>query len=182
MSEKRSSSIDELCYPFIYEHSSLCDYEIITDELCSLIGAALGGLPKGLFDDVAGDLERLQPLAYHLNGSVRGRLAIGEGDLQWLQDRYHHYRSQATTGIKSAVLPRGSAPVLYLHLARSAAKKAIRLLLQVEQQGKNIPAILYRFSNLLCNFFFVLALETNRRLGVDEIPFESRSYGQPKEE
>lgn len=181
MTEKRSSNIDELCYPYIYEHSFLCDYEIVTDELCSLIGSVLGGLEEG-WDDMALDLERLQPLAYHLNGSIRGRLAVGEGDLQWLQDRYHHYRSLATTGIGSAVLPRGSVPVMQLHLARSAAKKAIRLLLRVEQEGKTIPAILFRFCNLLCNFFFVLALEINRRLGVVEIPFESRSYGQAKEE
>jgi cob(I)alamin adenosyltransferase len=181
MTEKRSSSIDELCYPYIYEASSLCDYEIVTDELCSLIGSVLGGLGEGC-GDIALDLERLQPLAYHLNGSVRGRLAIGEGDLQWLQDRYHHYRSQATTGIRSAVLPRGGAPVLQLHLARSTAKKAIRLLLQVEREEKKVPAILFRFCNLLCNFFFVSALEINRRMGVVEIPFESRSYGQAKEE
>ena len=33
---------DELCccYPFIYETSSLCDFEVITDELCGHIGAA----------------------------------------------------------------------------------------------------------------------------------------------
>lgn len=175
MTEKRSSSIDELCYPYIYEQSVLCDFEIATDELCSLIGAALGELGEG-FDDIERDLERLQPLAYHLNGSVRGRLAIGEADLQWLQDRYHHYHLQATTHIKSAILPRGSAPVPQLHLARSAAKRAIRLLLRVEQEGKKVPAILFRFSNLLCNFFFVLALEINRRRGVVEIPFESGSY------
>lgn len=175
MSEKRSSNLDELCYPFIYERSCLCDYEIATDELCSLIGAALSGLPDG-FGDLARDLDTLQPLAYHLNGSVRGRLAIEEEDLQWLQQRYRHYQAQAAGNIKSAVLPRGAVP--QLHLARSAAKRSIRLLLLVEQEGREVPAILFRFCNLLCNFFFVLALEINRRLGVAEIPFESKSYGQ----
>ena len=179
MNEKRSSNLDELCYPFIYERSSLCDYEIATDELCSLIGSVLNQLPKG-FDDLARDLGTLQPLAYHLNGSIRGKLAIEEQDLQWLQDRYRHYQTQAAGDVKSAILPRGPAPVMQLHLARSAAKRSIRLLLQVEQEGRGVPVILFRFCNLLCNFFFVLALEINRRSGVAEIPFESKSYGNPK--
>ncbi len=180
MTDKRSSSIDELCYPYIYERSSLCDYEIATDELCSLIGAALGGLTEG-FDDVAGDLQMLQPMAYHLNGSVRGRLAIGESDLQWLQERYTHYHGRATAHINSAVLPRGPVPVPQLHLARSSVKRSIRQLLRVEQEGVKVPVILYRFCNLLCNYFFVVALDINRRSGVAEIPFESMSYGQAKD-
>ena len=176
MTEKRSRNLDELCYPYIYERSALCDYEIATDELCSLIGAALSGLPEG-FDDLARDLDTLQPLAYHLNGSVRGKLAVEEKDLEWLQERYRHYQATAASNVKSAVLPRGPAPGPQLHLARSAAKRTIRLLLQVEQEGREVPVLLFRFCNLLCNFFFVLALELNRRLGVPEIPFQSKSYG-----
>ena len=36
---------DEICYPFLYETSWLCDFEVATDELCGLIGSALSLLP-----------------------------------------------------------------------------------------------------------------------------------------
>ena len=38
---KSSRHYGELCYPFIHETSTLCDFEMVTDELCTLIGMAL---------------------------------------------------------------------------------------------------------------------------------------------
>ncbi len=170
---------DECCYPFIYETSHLCDYEVVTDELCGHVGAALSLLAEArtTMRDIAEDLDKLQPLAFHANGSIRGRLAIGESDIAWLQSRLAHYRDEVAAGIHGFVLPRGAQPVPQLHLARSAAKKAIRALVRVEQEGREIPAVVPRLLNLICNFCFVLTLAINRRRGVDEIPFVSKSYG-----
>jgi ATP:cob(I)alamin adenosyltransferase len=169
-------NLDELCYPFIYETSSLCDFEVVTDELCGHIGAVLSLLPTEM-SDIAQDLDRLQPLAFHLNGSIRGRLAIGEGDIEWLNERLVHYRTQVGASIKGFVLPRGDVPVPQLHLARSAAKKAIRAMVRVEQEGKTVPMELPRLCNLMCNFFFTLTLVINQRRGFVETPFVSKSYG-----
>ena len=68
-----SSNRDEICYPYIYETSRLCDYEILTDDLCRQVGGILALLPKEL-DSLRPELEQLQPMLYHLNGSVRGAL------------------------------------------------------------------------------------------------------------
>lgn len=173
---KPGKNLDELCYPFIYETSSLCDFEVVTDELCGHIGAALSLLPADM-TDIARDLDQLQPLAFHVNGSMRGRLAVEESDLQWLQDRLAHYRSEVKDRINGFVLPRGTVPVPQLHLARSAAKKAIRLLVRVEQEGKIVPMVLPRMCNMMCNFFFTLTLVINQRRGFTETPFVSKSYG-----
>lgn len=173
---KPGKNRDELCYPFIYETSSLCDYEVVTDELCGHIGAVLSQLPPEM-DDIARDLDRLQPLAFHLNGSIRGRLAVDEDDIQWLHGRLSHYRDEVRDRIGGFVLPRGTPPVPQLHLARSAAKKAIRLMVRVEQEGKTVPAELPRLCNLMCNFFFTLTVAINKRRGVAEPPFVSKSYG-----
>jgi cob(I)alamin adenosyltransferase len=71
---KLSRHMDEVCYPFILETSYLCDYEVATDELATLIGMALCSLDAtadaGL-QDLATDLAQVQPLAFHLNGSAR---------------------------------------------------------------------------------------------------------------
>lgn len=173
---KPGSNRDELCYPFIYESSSLCDFEIVTDELCGHVGMALSALPVEMAD-LAADLDRLQPLAFHVNGSIRGRLAVTEDDIAWMQGRLAHYRDEVRDRIDGFVLPRGMPPVPQLHLARAAAKKAIRLMVRVEQEGKTVPMVLPRLCNLMCNFFFTLTLVINQRRGVAELPFISKSYG-----
>ncbi len=175
---KLSKNLDEVCYPFILERSALCDYEVLTDELCGIVGAILAELPATM-GDLGEDLERLQPLVFHANGSIRGRLAVSEEDLRWLRGRLAHYREEVAGRLGGFVLPRGAAPVPQLHRARSAAKKAIRALVRVDAEGREVPDVLPRLCNLMCNFFFVLTLVVNQRRGFVEPAFVSRSYGQP---
>ncbi len=177
MTLKKPDHRDELCYPFIYETSYLCDFEVATDELCSHIGGIIGLIPENN-SDIITDLNLLHPLIYHLNGSIRGRLAISDDDQQWLLVRYHHYQKEVKGKIDGFVLPRGPVPSPQLHLARSAAKKAIRLMVRIDQEGIEVPELLHRFCALLCNFFFVLALCLNHRAGFIEQPFISKSYGR----
>lgn len=177
MALKPGKNLDELCYPFIYETAYLCDYEVVTDELCGHIGAVLADLPDEMAD-LRADLEQLQPLAFHLNGSVRGRLAIDETHIAWLTQRLAHYRAEVAERLTGFVLPRGAAPVPQLHLARSAAKKAIRALVRVDEEGREVPMLLPRLLNLMCNFCFTLTLVINQRRGMAEVPFKSESYGR----
>jgi ATP:cob(I)alamin adenosyltransferase len=177
MAIKPTKNLDELCYPFIFEPGPLCDYEVATDELCALIGAILAELPAE-FADIQNDLEQLQPLAFHLNGSIRGRLAISEDDIIWLQQRLTHYKTEVKDKISGFVLPRGTKPVPQLHQARSAAKKAIRWMVQIDATGLEVAMVLPRLANLMCNFFFTLTLVINQRRGVEEPEFISKSYGQ----
>ena len=166
---------DECCYPFIAETSYLCDFEVTTDELCALIGSAWEATPPDMAE-LRADLDRIQPMAFHINGSIRGKLAVQESDLDWLKSRLHHYRSIAGERQHAFVLPRGAAPVPQLHQCRSAAKKAIRCMVRVEQEGKAVPAILPRACNVLCNLFFAMTQAVNQQRGVEEIPFVSQSY------
>lgn len=177
MTFKFGKNTDEMCYPFMYEKSLLCDFEVITDELCGHIGAVISHLPDDM-PDIAADLEQIQPLAFHVNGSIRGRLAIAESDIQCLQDRLEHYRVEVAGRLAQFVLPRGTPPVPQLHLARSACKKAIRLMVRLKlEEGRNVDMMLPRICNMLCNFFFVLTLVINQRRGLVEPEFVSRSYG-----
>ena len=87
MALSKSSDIRELCYPFIFETRSTCDYEIQTDELCCQVGMVLGYLDERWLQ-MREDLTRLQTLIYHLNGSVRGKNGIFEEDIDWLKQRH----------------------------------------------------------------------------------------------
>jgi cob(I)alamin adenosyltransferase len=177
MAIKPGKNLDELCYPFIYEASYLCDYEVLTDELCGHIGMACSVLDQDI-QDIADDLARLQPLAFHANGSIRGKLALEESDLDWIKNRLTHYKQEVKDRAKGFVLPRGTSPMQILHQARSTSKKAIRALVRVEQQGAEIPMIVPRFLNLVCNFCFVLTQVINKRRGLLEPEFISKSYGR----
>ena len=69
--------------------------------------------------------------------------------------------------------------VCQLHQARSAAKKAIRCMVRVEEEGRNeVPELLPRMCNTLCNLFFLMTLAVNQRRGFEETPFISKSYGK----
>ena len=172
---KSSKNWDEVCYPFIHETASLCDFEVMTDEWCTLIGMAFSATPADLAD-IAEDLAHIQPLAFHVNGSIRGKLAIEEADVQWVLQRMQHYRQALGEREYVFVLPRGTAPVPQLHQARSAAKKAIRAMVRVAQEGREVPEVLPRICNALCNLFFLMTLTVNMRRGLEEVPFVSKSY------
>lgn len=166
------------CYPFMREESCLVDYEIRTDSLTTRIGDCLAILRKeDVFAEIVGIVERIQPLAYHANGSVRGRLAISEEDLAWLDGVYDDFVLRGGEAIKQFVLPQGHAGATALHICRSEAKKSCRALHKVSEE-RDVPNILFQFLGLLANVFFVLSVEANKRTGVGEIPFMSKSYGK----
>ena len=166
------------CYPFMREKSCLVDYEIRTDSLTTSIGMVFPHL-KEADTMVAEDLRRIQPLCYHANGSVRGRLAITEEDLEWLSGRYDDYVQKTGEAVKQFVLPQGHAAASALHAARSDAKKSYRALHKVSEE-REVPEILFSFLGLLANVCFVMAVYVNQLNGIEEIPFESKSYPQRK--
>ncbi|NMU30242.1 ATP:cob(I)alamin adenosyltransferase, partial [Vibrio parahaemolyticus] len=91
-------------YPFIYEDSPVCDFEITADELCSRIGLVLAMELDEFSRDI---LTRMQPNVYHLNGSVRGKLAITETEVEELKADYALLKQRIDGGFKGFVLPGG---------------------------------------------------------------------------
>ncbi|PJG58434.1 ATP:cob(I)alamin adenosyltransferase [Aeromonas cavernicola] len=177
MNPKKPSDKRELCYPFIFETRLSCDYEIATDELCCQVGAALAQLPRqDNTQEVASDLEAIQRLIYHLNGSVRGRLGIVETDIEWLKKRYDHYNEATKGRVTGFVLPQGPQPVPTLHLCRCGSKKVVRWLVRLEESGARFDPILYRFTNLLANLFFVLTVYLKHLWDIPESTYISINY------
>lgn len=162
-----------LCYPFMREPAATVDFEIRTDSLTTRIGEALS-LTKEV-DAVQRDLQILQPMVYHLNGSVRGKLAINEEDLNELSSMYDYYVNHTAEKIGNFVLPQGTQGACVLHVCRSEAKKSVRALHKVSLE-REIPEILFDYANLLANLLFTMAVYVNQQQGVEEIPFVSKSY------
>lgn len=162
-----------LCYPYMREKYSMVDFEIITDSLTTRIGLA-ASLAEDL-PEVYEDLMYLSPMAYHLNGSVRGDIAITEEDLERLSSMYDFYVGEVEEEIQGFVLPQGTVAANVLHTCRSEAKKSVRALHQVSLE-REVPKILFDYTHLLANVFFAMAVYTNKINGVEEIPFISKSY------
>ena len=179
------SNIDELCYPFMYEESSLCDYEIETDQLTRMVGWAIDELSvlkleypnNEELNRLEKELNWLLPLCYHLNGSIRGKLAITENDHQQLLDYYRKMKLLVEDSISGFVLPGGKSPVGILNQCSSISKKAIRLMVIIHNnENKEVADILPKFANLLCNYFFTATILINKITGFKEIPFITKSY------
>jgi len=179
------SNIDELCYPFIYEDSLLCDYEILTDDLTRMVGWAINDLgllrlkyPENIdLKNIEEQLNWLLPLCYHLNGSIRGGLAIEKADHLQLLENYRNIKSITKKSISGFVLPGGVSPVGILNKCSSMSKQAIRFMVKIHnEEHKKVPDILPKFTNLLCNYFFAVTILINQITGFKETPFKSKSY------
>lgn len=179
------STLDELCYPFIYEESLLCDYEILTDDLTRMVGWAINdlGLLRNSYpvnDDLKSleiELNWLLPICYHLNGSIRGNLAICDKDHLQLLHFYQEIKNKTKSSINGFVLPGGVSPVGILNKCSSLCKQAIRLMVLIHnKEQKEVPEILPKFANVLCNYFFAATILINQITGFKETPFESKSY------
>lgn len=165
-------------YPFMREKSCLVDYEIRTDSMTTQIGHAIAVLEQETgTGEIVTILRQIQPLAYHVNGSVRGRLSITIEDLAWLDSIYDDFVERAGEAIKQFVLPQGSHGASSLHICRSEAKKSYRALHKVSEE-REVPEILFQFLGLLANVFFVLTIEVNKLQNIEEVIFVSKSYGK----
>lgn len=173
---KTKSKARYTCYPFMREKSCLVDYEIRTDSLTTRIGEALAVLRDEQQHEEVAILEHLQPLAYHVNGSVRGRMAITQQNLDWLDGVYDRYIARRDDW-QNFYLPQGTKGAALLHVCRSEAKKSYRALHHVSTE-REVDEMLFSFLGLLANVFFVLAVAVNDNQGTEEIVFHSKSYGK----
>lgn len=179
------STLDELCYPYIYEESLLCDYEILTDDLTRMVGWAINDLQlliKNYPDNknlknLELQLNWILPMCYHLNGSIRGNLAISNEDNLQLLNYYQQIKEITKDSINGFVLPGGISPVGILNKCSSMSKQAIRLMVLIHnKEQKEVADILPKFANVLCNYFFTATILINQITGFKETPFESKSY------
>ena len=157
-------------YPFLKETSLKCDYEIMTDELSSLLGLCDASCKH------IEELGKLVEITYHLNGSVRGKNAIEETDLDFIDRAHEKYHQILGEKTKTFVLPKGCIGACHLHLARVKAKEVARLLYKIDREENKVDQILFDFVNLLSNTLFLMAIFENQEEGIDEVKFVSKSY------
>lgn len=134
---KLSKNLDEICYPFICETSYLCDFEVTTDELCSLIGAARWRQRLLSSQICAQTLIAFSRWPFistaRFAESWQLKRLICSGCWSWLDA----YRNLAGERFYAFVLPRGGCACAAVASVPLAAK--IRCMVRVEQEGREIP-------------------------------------------
>jgi cob(I)alamin adenosyltransferase len=71
------------------------------------------------------------------------------------------------------ILPGGSAPAAFCHLARTVVRRAERRVVSLARTEPLDPEIL-RYLNRLSDALFVMARVLNRRAGITDLPWEAR--------
>jgi ATP:cob(I)alamin adenosyltransferase len=173
-----------LAYTYLYEDLAdlKCDFEILSDEISSMIG-----LLRSLIKDapLRENLSKINELMYHINPSLRTKIAVTQEELDWLYQKTLDIQEAAkesvsgfgkSGSIQKFVLPQGCTAAAYSHVIRNKCKSLVRLLSRYHQQGHKVEDILFDFINLYSGYFYFLALKLNRDEGVEEVEFTSRVY------
>lgn len=175
-----------LAYSFLYDDAAdlKCDFEILTDEISSMVGLArslLDDNDKNAAPELADDLQKINELMYHINPSLRTKVTVTAEELEWLDRKTRDLQTAVEEGLpkKTGVtffVPQGCTQAAYSHVIRSQCKAAARLLSRYRQQGNPVDEILFDFVNLYSGYFYFLALWFNKNHGEKECPFVSRVY------
>lgn len=93
-----------IAYPFLYDDPMdlKCDFEILTDEVSSMIGLLRGFVKDESLKD---ELEKVCEIVYHLNPTLRTFLSLNEEDLNWINERYNFYKNECKDLVKKFVIP-----------------------------------------------------------------------------
>lgn len=164
---------DRLCYPYLYEESSLIDFEIYADELASTIGQAASYIneDKAFYNELIMIIKKI----YHISGSVRGNLAIDEIDIAEIVN-YCQILKGKLDNLKVFSLPIGSPLAATLHLCRSKTKILNRILYKVSLENINVDEVIFKLLKEVSNYFFLSARYANKIEGIKEVTFTSKSY------
>lgn len=164
-------NMDLIAYPFLSEESPLVNHEIFTDMLSSTLGYIIS-----LETPLEKETWWLMDKVLHLNGSVRGKLAITEEDLNEGLKMYKLLKQKNSDRVSGFVYPTGHKIACEYHIVRCQAKLVTRNLYLLRQKGIEVEEICIDFANLTANLLFVFSLEINRLNGAAEKPFISKSY------
>ena len=102
-----------------------------------------------------------------IRDSIRGACAIGEAELKKLNTFYARYHIE----MDRFVLPDGCIGASHLHVLRAEVKAVIRIMHQIQCEGKPVEAILFDFMNLLSNTFFMMCLYENAQDGIRAVSY-----------
>ncbi|WP_416149671.1 cob(I)yrinic acid a,c-diamide adenosyltransferase [Salipaludibacillus sp. HK11] len=148
------------------------------DELNSAIGLAITFLNKEIHIDMIENLTKIQHELFDLGGDLANvtdnqKWAVKKEYIDDLEKNIDKYWEEAPE-LRKFILPGGEKGAAQLHVCRTIARRAERLVVKVDEQMDTPPnAIAYL--NRLSDYFFAVARAVNVRSGTDDVLYERGS-------
>ncbi len=161
-----SGSTDAADRTRVDKDSLRIDVQGAIDETISFIGASL---VKSQWDDISSDLFDIQNDLFTMGediGTSSSRRTLQPERLTWLEERTIKYKEEIGK-IRLFVIPGGSEISASLHVARVISRSAERKIVSLGHETKVSETVL-KYANRLSSALFMMALASNRRLGIQE--------------
>ena len=148
------------------------------DELNSVLGVIVAHSQE---DSARSDLQQIQGDLFVLGAELAknpdkqvdlGMALIAEGDVARLE-RQIDALDLTLAPLKTFILPGGSVPAAFLHVARTTCRRAERAVVELAKT-EPVREELIRYLNRLSDLLFTLARSSNARAGVPDVPWVGR--------
>lgn len=144
------------------------------DELNSFIGVARASWPQSPIDD---ELHRVQSDLFDIGARLAAPTAsdrfpgVDVARIEELEHAIDDMEAQLEP-LRSFVLPGGSQAAGSLHVARTIARRAERLIVALHEPA-DLTNLTIQYLNRLSDYLFVAARLANRLTGVSDVPWKS---------
>lgn len=145
------------------------------DELNGFVGRAMIELDRKMFADVLKDLEKIQHELFDCGGDLSNILEKKENKLKEEMVNYLEARidvmTEETPDVERFILPGGTKPAATIHIARTVARRAERMIVKLMKQDENVSPVALQYVNRLSDYFFALARLINYRMDVADVEY-----------
>lgn len=146
------------------------------DEVNSYIGLAATELDSEKFADILADLEKIQHELFDCGGdlatvSEKAPKKLTDESITYLEERIDAFIVEAPE-LERFILPGGSKAAATIHIARTVARRAERLVVSLIKSGAAVSPLNLQYLNRLSDYLFAVARVINFRLGVNDVEYE----------
>ena len=145
------------------------------DEVNGFVGQAITQMDEQLFADLISDLEKIQHELFDCGGDLANITKKREPKLtheavEYLERKIDELSEEAPP-LERFILPGGAAAAASIHIARTVARRAERLVVSLKKADPEVSDISLQYLNRLSDYFFAAARVINFRLGKKDIEY-----------
>ncbi|WP_459501549.1 cob(I)yrinic acid a,c-diamide adenosyltransferase [Bacillus sp. C1] len=145
------------------------------DEANSYIGYAMTMIQEEQFQDIHGELEKIQHELFDCGGDLaimqqKMRYTVKDEMVIYLEKQIDRYIEEAPP-LERFILPGGSSASAMIHVARTVTRRAERQIVSLRRK-EEINDVVLRYVNRLSDYLFAIARVINARLHVNDVEYK----------
>ncbi|MCE7791057.1 cob(I)yrinic acid a,c-diamide adenosyltransferase [Salipaludibacillus sp. CUR1] len=146
------------------------------DELNSFVGLTSVLLQEEKHEDLVKDLTKIQHELFDLGGDLanvteKHDWTLSNKAVEFLEAKIDQYWEEAPP-IRTFILPGGGKASANLHVCRTVARRAERLVVNIQEESDELPPAAIKYLNRLSDYFFAAARAVNARNGREDVLYE----------